>query len=58
MDFAKVADIICPIMSCKDCEIENVSLNPYEKSHSFDDLAYLTLKCLRIQSFPTQLCLL
>ena len=43
-----MADIVCPILSCKDCDVEGVNQNPYEKSNSFDDLAYYTLKCLRI----------
>jgi pyruvate dehydrogenase E1 component beta subunit/pre-rRNA-processing protein TSR1 len=40
LDFCKVADIICPILSCKDCDVEKVALDPYDNSHSFDELAY------------------
>ena len=40
LDFCKVADIVCPILSCRDCDVENVALNPYEKSNSFDDFGY------------------
>ena len=36
-------------MSCKDCDIEKVALDPYNKANSFDELAYKTLSCLRIQ---------
>jgi len=58
LDYCKVADVICPILSCKNCDVDKVALDPYYSSNSFDDLAYKTLSCLRVQGLPSILCLL
>lgn len=30
LDICKVADIICPILSCRECNFEKMALDPYE----------------------------
>lgn len=49
MDFAKVADIICPVLSCKDCKIEGLIKDPHSNAKAFDDEGYRLLTALRIQ---------
>ena len=36
IDYCKTADIICPILSCKDCNVDGLNLNPYENAKAFD----------------------
>jgi pre-rRNA-processing protein TSR1 len=47
MDYCKVADIICPVLSCKDCNAERINLDPYNESKAFDEFGYRMLSCLR-----------
>lgn len=49
LDFAKVADIICPVLSCKDCKIEGLIKDPHSNAKAFDDEGYKLLTSLRIQ---------
>jgi pyruvate dehydrogenase E1 component beta subunit/pre-rRNA-processing protein TSR1 len=58
MDFAKVADIVCPILSCSACEVDKVNLDPYTHANAFDEFGYRMLSCLRAQGLPASMCLL
>lgn len=49
LDFAKIADIICPVLSCKDCVIDGLIKDPHSNARSFDDEGYKLLTSLRIQ---------
>ena len=49
LDFAKIADIICPVLSCKDCVIDGLIKDPHSNSRAFDDEGYKLLTSLRIQ---------
>lgn len=40
MDACKVADIICPILSCKDCNTNQINLDPYSNANAFDTFGY------------------
>ncbi|KRX00267.1 hypothetical protein PPERSA_10766 [Pseudocohnilembus persalinus] len=52
LDILKVADIVCPILSCADCKLEETNLDPYGKAGAFDDYAYRVMSCLRLQGMP------
>lgn len=58
MDYSKVADIICPVLSCKDCNADRINLDPYSQSNAFDELGYSMLRCLRAQGLPASFCVL
>lgn len=49
LDFGKVADIICPVLSCKDCNIEGLVKDPHSNAKAFDEQGYKLLSALRIQ---------
>lgn len=49
LDFAKVADIICPVLSCKDCIIDGLIKDPHSNAKAFDEEGYRLLTALRIQ---------
>lgn len=48
LDFCKVADIVCPVLSCKDTNLEKLNLDPYNNANAFDDWGYKVLSALRI----------
>ena len=48
LDYCKVADIVCPILSCRDCEVDKINLDPHGSARAFDDFGYRMLSCLRI----------
>lgn len=52
LDFAKVADIICPVLSCKDCQIDGLVKDPHSNAKAFDEAGYKLLTALRIQGIP------
>lgn len=52
LDLCKVADIVCPILSCAECHSDKTNLNPYDNANAFDDFAYRVMSCLRIQGLP------
>jgi len=47
MDACKVADIICPVLSCKDCQTNQINLDPYSNANAFDAFGYSLLSNLR-----------
>jgi pyruvate dehydrogenase E1 component beta subunit/pre-rRNA-processing protein TSR1 len=49
MDICKAAEIVCPILSCRDCDVGSVALDPFKNAKAFDDHAYQTLKYLKLQ---------
>ena len=52
MDVAKVADIICVVMSCKGTDYSNVKLDPDKYCHAIDELGYKHINILRAQGMP------
>lgn len=52
MNYAKVADVICPILSCKETNVEGLALDPFENAKAFDDEGYNLLSCLRSLGLP------
>ena len=36
LDYAKVADLIVPVLSCKEANIEGMALNPFNNAKAFD----------------------
>lgn len=58
LDFAKVADIIVPVLSCKGTNVESMTLNPHDSAKAFDNLGYLQLSALRHQGLPNSVCVL
>jgi pre-rRNA-processing protein TSR1 len=48
LDYGKVADIICPVLSCKDCKVDKLNLDPYIESNAYDDIGYNLLSLLRL----------
>ncbi len=53
MDIAKVADIICVVMSCKGTDYSNVKLDPDKYCHAIDELGYKHINMLRAQGIPS-----
>lgn len=49
LDLAKVADIVCPIITCKAVDFQQFKENPYEKSGAFDDLSLQMISAFRAQ---------
>ncbi len=47
-----MADIVCPILSCKNCNVEGISVDPFENAKAFDENGYKLLSCLRIIGLP------
>ncbi len=52
LDFCKVADIICPILSCKNVNLDNLNLDPYNNANAFSDWGYKVLQALKVQGLP------
>ena len=44
-----MADIICPVLSCKDCKIDGLIKDPHLNAKAFDEEGYRLLTALRIQ---------
>lgn len=36
LDYAKVADVIVPVLSCKQTNLEGMTLKPFEDAKAFD----------------------
>lgn len=36
LDYCKAADIICPILSCKNCNLDGLALDPVNNANAFD----------------------
>ena len=53
MDIIKCADIICPVLSCKSTNIQEMGLDPHEKGGAFDDFGYSILNMIRSTGTPT-----
>ncbi|EGR34439.1 ribosome biogenesis protein, putative [Ichthyophthirius multifiliis] len=53
LDYCKVADIICPVLSCKDTNLEKLNLDPYNNANAFSDWGYKILSALKIQGLPS-----
>ena len=53
MDLIKCSDIICPVLSCKQTDIQGMSLDPHEKGGAFDELGYAIVNMIRSLGAPT-----
>lgn len=53
MDIIKCADIICPVLSCRSTDLQNMQLNPHEKGGAFDEIGYIMLNTIRSIGTPT-----
>ncbi|EAR91270.3 carboxy-terminal domain transketolase (macronuclear) [Tetrahymena thermophila SB210] len=58
MDFCKIADIVCPVLSCKDANLEKLNLDPYNNANAFDEWGYKILSALRLQGLPSTISVL
>ena len=58
LDYAKVADVIVPVLSCREVDQEAMTLNPHEAAKAFDELAYEQMSSLRHQGLPNTVCVL
>lgn len=58
LDYAKVADVIVPVLSCKQTNLEGMNLNPYENAKAFDDIGYEQINALRQQGVLNSVCVL
>jgi len=53
LDYCKIADIVCVVLSCKDADQSSVLLDPFAHARAFDDMGYAMLTVMRAQGFPT-----
>jgi len=53
-----VADIVCPVLSCKGCSLEGMNLNPFENAKAFDRDSYELITCMKAQGLPQTVCIL
>ncbi len=44
-----MADIICPVLSCKDTQLSGLIKDPHSNAKAFDEEGYKLLTSLRIQ---------
>lgn len=58
LDFCKIADIVCPVLSCRDTNIEKLNLDPYNNANAFDEWGYKMLSALRVQGIPSTISVL
>ena len=58
LDYAKVADIIVPVLSCKQTNIQGMTLNPFDDGKAFDELGYEQINALRQQGTLNSVCVL
>ncbi|CAK68130.1 unnamed protein product (macronuclear) [Paramecium tetraurelia] len=56
LDACKVADIVCPVLSCRDCNTNTISLDPHSNANAFDEQGYKLLSNLRAQGLVQQVC--
>jgi len=49
LDYAKVADVICPVLSVADIDLVRFKANPHEAAGAFDALGLDTISVLRAQ---------
>jgi pre-rRNA-processing protein TSR1 len=52
IDLAKCADIICPVLSCKETNPQGMNLDPYSEGKAFDETGYTILNLLRSMGVP------
>ena len=52
IDAAKVADVICVVMSCRGTDYLNMNLNPDKYCNAIDELGYKHISMLRTQGIP------
>lgn len=53
LDYCKVADVVCIVLSCKDADTKSLTLDPHLYAKAFDELGYEMLEYLRAQGVPT-----
>lgn len=53
MDYAKIADIVCPILSVQDVNLEKFKADPHAYGGAFDELGLSTISILRSQGLGT-----
>jgi len=47
LDLAKCADIICPIVSCRAANIQQIAFDPLNECKAFDEFGYAVINMLR-----------
>lgn len=55
LDIAKCADIVCPILSCKSTNTQNMNLDPHSAGGAFDNTGYLLLNMIRSLGVPSSI---
>lgn len=46
MDACKVADLFVPVLSCRECNTNTISIDPYNTAKAFDEEGYRLLSVL------------
>lgn len=52
VDLCKVADIICPVLSCRNTNAQRLALDPSQHARAFDDHGYTLMNILKHQGIP------
>lgn len=53
LDYAKIADVICPVLSVEDVNLDKFKADPHTYGGAFDELGLTTISVLRAQGLGT-----